>query len=153
MVRPSAGRRSGSPPWEENWSGNFGARLVLLGGREEGPVANLVKEHLDLPVLNLVGQTDLRQALGVLSRLKLLVTNDSGLMHAAAALQVPLVALFGSTDPLATGPFTGRAAVLSHPLPCSPCFKRTCDLGYACLTAISVAEALAAARPWLLETP
>jgi heptosyltransferase-2 len=131
----------------------FGARLILLGGREEGPVADLVKDHLDFPVLNLVGQTDLRQALGVLSRLQLLVTNDSGLMHAAAALQVPLVALFGSTDSLATGPFTDRAAVLSHPLPCSPCFKRTCDLGYACLTAISVAEALAAVRPWLRETP
>jgi heptosyltransferase-2 len=130
----------------------FGARLVLLGGPAEGPVAQLVKERLGLPVLNLVGKTDLRQALGVLSRLKLLITNDSGLMHAAAALHVPLVALFGSTDPVATGPFTDRATVLHHPLPCSPCLERTCDQGYACLTAISVAEAVAAARPWLTET-
>jgi heptosyltransferase-2 len=131
----------------------FGARLVLLGGKEDAPAAQLVQEHLGLPVLNLVGKTDLRQALGVLSRLQLLITNDSGLMHAAAALQVPLVALFGSTDPLATGPFTGRAAVLRRPLPCSPCFKRTCDTGYACLTALSVAEALTAARPWLRPAP
>ncbi|MCL4503445.1 MAG: lipopolysaccharide heptosyltransferase II, partial [Deltaproteobacteria bacterium] len=114
----------------------FGARLVLLGGREEAPVAEQVKKGLGLPVLNLVGKTDLRQALGVLSRLKLLITNDSGLMHAAAALDVPLVALFGSTDPAATGPFTDRATLLRHPLPCSPCLQRTCDLGYACLTAI-----------------
>ncbi len=131
----------------------FGARLVLLGGREEGPVAQLVKEHLGMPALNLVGKTDLRQALGVLSRLKLLITNDSGLMHAAAALQVPLVALFGSTDPAATGPFTDKAMVLRHQLPCSPCFQRTCDQDYACLTAIKVEEVLAAARPWLTENP
>ena len=83
----------------------FGARLVLLGGKEERPVADLVKEHLQKPVVDLVGRTTLRQALGVLSQLRLLVTNDSGLMHAAAALSVPQVALFGSTDPVATGPF------------------------------------------------
>jgi heptosyltransferase-2 len=73
-------------------------------------------------------------------------------MHAAAALRVPLVALFGSTDPAATGPFTDRATVLRHRLPCSPCFQRTCDQGYACLTAIKVEEVLAAARPWLVNS-
>ena len=62
-------------------------------------MADEVKEQLQGPVVDLVGRTSLRQALGVLSQLKLLVTNDSGLMHAAAALSVPLVALFGSTDP------------------------------------------------------
>jgi heptosyltransferase II len=131
----------------------FGARLVLLGAPEERPMADQVKAHLPEPVLDLVGRTDLRQALGVLSRLQLLVTNDSGLMHAAAALKVPLVAIFGSTDPVATGPFTAQATVLHHPLPCSPCFRRTCDLGhnYACLTAVEVAEALGAARRWLRE--
>jgi heptosyltransferase-2 len=131
---------------------DLGARLVLLGGLEERPVADQVKEHLPGPVLDLVGRTDLRQALGVLSRLRLLITNDSGLMHAGAALGIPLVALFGSTDPQATGPFTSRATVLHHPLDCSPCFKRTCDLGYTCLTAISVAEAKQAAVRWLGES-
>jgi heptosyltransferase II len=129
----------------------FGARLVLLGGDDERPVADTVKEQLHAPVVDLVGRTSLRQALGVLSQLNLLVTNDSGLMHAGAALSVPLVALFGSTDPGATGPFTSRATVIRHPLPCSPCFKRTCEVGYACLTAISVDEVTAAARSWLKE--
>jgi len=110
-----------------------------------------VKAQLGLPVLDLTGKTDLRQALAVLSRLNLLVTNDSGLMHAAAALGVPLVAVFGSTDPAATGPFTPQATVLHRPLPCSPCRRRTCNLGYPCLTAIGVEEVLAAARPWLTE--
>jgi len=129
----------------------FDARLVLLGGDDERPVANQVKEQLQGPVADLVGRTSLRQALGVLSQLDLLVTNDSGLMHAAAALSVPLVALFGSTDPGATGPFTSRATVIHHLQPCSPCFKRTCEAGYACLDAISVDEVTAAARTWLKD--
>jgi len=129
----------------------FDARLVLLGGDEERPVADEVKKHLQGPVVDLVGRTSLRQALGVLSQLNLLVANDSGLMHAAAALSVPLVALFGSTEPGATGPFTSRATVIRHPLPCSPCFKRTCEEGYPCLTAISVDEVSAAARAWLKD--
>jgi heptosyltransferase-2 len=129
----------------------FGARLVLLGGPDEAPVARQVEALLRVPAVNLVGRTDLREALGVLSHLKLLITNDSGLMHAAAALQVPVLALFGSTDPGRTGPFTSRATVLRHALPCSPCFRRTCRRGYECLTAISVEEAQSAARPWLTE--
>jgi heptosyltransferase-2 len=124
----------------------FGARLVLLGGIEERPVTDLVKEHLQKQVVDLVGRTSLRQALGLLSQLRLLVTNDSGLMHAAAALSVPQVALFGSTDPVATGPFSSQAAVIHHPWPCSPCLKRSCEVGYPCLNAISVDEVLAAAR-------
>jgi heptosyltransferase-2 len=128
-----------------------GARLVLLGGPEERPVADLVQDYLNEPVLDLVGRTDLRQALGVLSQLRLLITNDSGLMHAAAALGVPLVALFGSTDPVATGPFTPKGTVLRHPLPCSPCLKRTCDQDYPCLTAIGVDEVKEAAGRWLAE--
>jgi heptosyltransferase II len=129
----------------------FGARLVLLGGDDERPAAALVKEQLQGPVVDLVGRTSLRQALGVMSQLNLLVTNDSGLMHVAAALSVPLVALFGSTDPGATGPFSSRATVIRHLQPCSPCFKRTCEIGYPCLTAISVDEVAAAARAWLKD--
>ncbi len=136
-----------------NLQEELGARIVLLGGPEDREVAAQVKEHLRHPVLDLVGQTELRQALGVLSLLQLLITNDSGLMHGAAALGVPLIALFGSTDPEATGPFTPKATVLRHPLPCSPCLKRTCEEGYRCLTDISVAQVLAAARNWLTESP
>jgi heptosyltransferase II len=131
----------------------FGARLVLLGGNDERPVAHEVTQLLRRPAADLVGRTSLRQALGVLSHLDLLVTNDSGLMHAAAALSVPLVALFGSTDPVATGPFTSRATVLRHPLPCSPCLQRTCEVGYTCLEAIGVDEVAAAANSWLKDAP
>jgi heptosyltransferase II len=127
------------------------ARIVLLGSTEDQEAAEMVKAHLRRPALDLVGRTNLRQALAVLSRLRLLVTNDSGLMHAAAALGVPLVAIFGSTDPVATGPFAPQATVLHHPLPCAPCFQRTCGEGYPCLTAITVAQVAEAARHWLKE--
>jgi tetraacyldisaccharide 4'-kinase/lipopolysaccharide heptosyltransferase II len=128
----------------------FGVRLALLGGPEDRAAAAAVKASLP-GALDLSGRTTLRQALGVLTHLKLLITNDSGLMHAAAALRTPLVAIFGSTDPAATGPFTDRAAVLHHPLPCSPCLQRTCDRDYQCLLDITVPEVLDAAREWLKE--
>jgi heptosyltransferase-2 len=125
--------------------------LVLLGGPADREAAAEVQHHVQGNYLNLAGKTTLRQALMVLSQLQLLITNDSGLMHAAAALHVPVVAIFGSTDPVATGPFTNRATIIHHYLPCSPCLERTCALGYPCLTEITVAEVAEAARRWLEE--
>lgn len=127
----------------------YQAGLVLLGGPADREAADEVQRHGRGKYLNLAGKTTLRQALMILGQLKVLITNDSGLMHSAAALGVPLVALFGSTDPVATGPFTHRATVLHHPQPCSPCLQRTCSEDYACLTEITAAEVAAAARGWL----
>lgn len=129
----------------------FQAGLVLLGGPADREAAAEVEHHGRGNYVNLAGRTTLRQALVALSQLEVLITNDSGLMHAAAALGVPVVALFGSTNPAATGPFTTRATVIHHPLPCGPCLKRTCPQDYACLTDISVAEVVDAARDWLEE--
>jgi len=129
----------------------FQAELVLLGGAADREAAAEVEHFGQGKYLNLAGKTTLRQALLVLSQLKVLITNDSGLMHVAAALGVPVVALFGSTDPAATGPFTSRATVLHHPRPCAPCLERACSRDYACLTDITVAEVAAAARGWLEE--
>ncbi len=127
----------------------LGAGLVLLGGPEDRPAAEEVKGYLKEGCLDLVGRTDLRQAIAVLSRMQLLITNDSGLMHVAAALEVPLVAVFGSTDPQATRPFTDQAAVIYHGLSCSPCLERTCKIGYPCLNEIDAAEVYEAALSWL----
>jgi heptosyltransferase-2 len=122
---------------------------VLLGGPGDRGLAEEILADLGLPVLDLVGKTNLRQALGVLRHLGLLVGNDSGLMHAAAALGVPVIAIYGSTDPWWAWPFTDRATVFYRPRPCSPCVARTCDIGYACLTDITVADVAQAARGWL----
>jgi len=131
--------------------GEFQASLALLGGPADREAAAEVQHLGQGTYLNLAGETTLRQALGVLSRLNVLITNDSGLMHAAAALGVPVVALFGSTDPAATGPFTTRATIVHHPRPCSPCLERTCSQDYACLTDITVAEVADAVRNWMKQ--
>lgn len=101
-------------------------------------------------VLDLTGRTTLAQAIGLISRCRVFVTNDSGLMHVAGALNTPLVAIFGSTDPVATGPFCQRASVVRSELPCSPCLETHCPKGHLqCMAAIGVAEVLAAVREQL----
>ena len=103
----------------------------------------------DTPHRNLVGQTSLRQLINELSACDLLLTNDTGTMHLAAALGIRVVAVFGSTEPGWTGPsWTGPNGnghtVLRHHVPCSPCFKRSCPLTqgrYKCLDAISAENA------------
>ena len=127
------------------------ADVVLLGGPGDQEAADEVQRVGPGRFLNLAGKTTLRQALTVLGNLQVLITNDSGLMHAAGALGVPVVAIFGSTDPAATRPFTSRATLIHHHLPCSPCLERTCSRDYACLNEITVAEVAAAARGWLEE--
>ena len=122
-----------------------GFSVVLLGGAQEAPAGEELAR--DLPrVLNLCGKTDLAEAAAVIERAAVFVSNDSGLMHVAAALRRPQVALFGSTDPRTTAPLNPRAVVIRKDLPCSPCLKRTCPQGhYLCLRGISVEEVLLAA--------
>jgi heptosyltransferase-2 len=92
---------------------------------------------------NLAGRTSLDQAVALMSLADVVLSNDSGLMHVAAALQRPQAALFGPSDPLRTGPRSARAEVLRLGLDCSPCNKRVCPLGHhRCLEDLSPAMAL-----------
>lgn len=88
---------------------------------------------------NLVGKTNLTQLITHLRQCRLLLTNDTGTMHLAAALGVPTVSIFGSTEPVLTGPLGSHHRIVRHHVPCSPCFKRECPFGhYDCMTGVTV---------------
>ncbi|WP_255592238.1 lipopolysaccharide heptosyltransferase II [Thermosulfurimonas sp. F29] len=120
-----------------------GWSVALVGGVNERDAAEGISAGLSR-VHNLCGRTDVATAAAVIERATVFVSNDSGLMHVAAALGRPQVAIFGSTDPRATGPLNPRARVVWKGLPCSPCLRRTCSRGYPCLTTVSVEEVLQA---------
>jgi len=92
----------------------------------------------DRAVFNLAGTTSLAEAIALIAASDAVVSNDSGLMHIAAALQRPQVAIFGSSDPRHTPPLSSKAQIIWLHLSCSPCFQRTCPLGHLnCLNQIS----------------
>ena len=105
-----------------------GLPVWLIGGPQEAELGERIVQYSQGAAQNFCGRTELSQALDLISLARLAVTNDSGLMHVAAALGVPVVGLFGSSSPAYTPPLSDRARALSLNLPCSPCFKRTCPL-------------------------
>ena len=118
--------------------------ILVFGTNKEASVAEDICGPLGERGCNLAGRTSLAEAMGLISRLDLLVTNDSGLMHIGAALGIPLVAIFGSTNPVTTGPWSVNSIIVRHELPCSPCLKRSCPTDFRCLLGIEVEEILQA---------
>jgi len=128
---------------------------LILGGKTDVPVARAIAAALRQPdsgpgsagVLEVSGQTSLRELMALLKLCRVLLTNDSGPMHLAAALGTPVVVPFGSTSPELTGPgLPGdpRHHLLRANAPCSPCFRRECPIDFRCMTAITVDLAVAA---------
>jgi len=114
--------------------------VVLLGSQNDVPSAEGIGGR------NLVGSTTLDEAIDIIAGAELVVSNDSGLMHVAAALGRPLVALFGSSSPEKTPPQRGRSRVLWLKPECSPCYARECPLGhFRCMRELSVDRVVAAA--------
>ena len=125
-----------------------GARFAILGGTDDHPLGEIISQSRRRSCLNLCGQTSLPEMVEWIRRGDVMVTNDTGPMHAAAALGKPLVALFGPTEPRRTGPYGQLENVLRLDLPCSPCLKSVCHFEKTdeCLRGISPARALAAVR-------
>ena len=127
--------------------GERGLAVWVLGSAGDRPTGERIREAAGSPARNLCGQTTLADAADLLSLAAIVVSNDSGLMHVAAAVDRPVVAVFGSSSPAYTPPLAARAEVLYRGLACSPCFSRRCRFGhYACLREIGVEEVLAAAE-------
>ncbi len=123
--------------------------ILIIGGKEESEYLERLSEGLSKAesarVLSLVGKTPLRLLAAFLKDSKVLITNDTGPMHMAAAVGTPAVALFGSTSPVWTRPFGIGHEVIYKRVECSPCFQKTCPIGYVCLHQISVEEVYQAA--------
>ena len=120
-------------------------RVWLFGSARDATVTAEIQQILGGAAVDFAGRTSLPDAVDLLSRATTVVTNDSGLMHIAAAVGRPVIALFGSSDPQQTPPLTPRATVLRLDLPCSPCLQRTCPQNHLeCLQALSPAQVLAA---------
>ena len=114
----------------------WNAKVVVIGSEKEKDLGEKLIAAMPPGAVNCCGLTGLGDALALLRRCHLFVSNDSGLMHAAAALKVPTVAIFGSTDPVATGPRGKTARIVKQDMECSPCLKPECALGYKCLLSV-----------------
>jgi heptosyltransferase-2 len=120
--------------------------VVLLGSGKEGELCEAIRAQAPRQARNLAGQTSLMEAFALVAGAGHVISNDSGLMHVAAAFGVPQVALYGSSSPLHTPPLNDRAQVVwlkqdpdyLPPLDCAPCFQRECPLGhFRCLNDVS----------------
>lgn len=131
-----------------------GLRVALFGSANDQPIAAAIVEAIPAALrsrcMDLTGRTALGQAIDLLSRADLVVSNDSGLMHIAAALDRPLVALYGSTSPDFTPPLSDRVRIESLPVDCGPCFQRQCPLSHhKCMRDLAPARILAAVNALL----
>ncbi|MBA3236872.1 MAG: lipopolysaccharide heptosyltransferase II [Parachlamydiaceae bacterium] len=114
--------------------------IVYFGDQAGASLVDAICKELPTErVINLSGKTSLRELMALIASCSLFLTNDSGPMHMAAALKIPLVALFGSTNDTSTGPYGGGKVIHKH-VECSPCYKRVCPIDFRCMKQISVEE-------------
>lgn len=124
----------------------FGLQVVLTGGPGETEIGRVIEHSMETPALNLIGQTSVRQLMTVLANCQLVITNDSGPMHVAAAFDVPVVAVFGPTDHTTTSPRSQNYRIVRKPTDCAPCLLRQCPTDHRCMRAIFPEDVLDAAR-------
>jgi lipopolysaccharide heptosyltransferase II len=127
-----------------------GCRVYVFGGPLEAPLESHLEATTRSRVQDFTGKTPLLETASLMAQCRVVVTNDTGLMHLAAALGRPVVALFGSTSPDWTGPLGENHSVIRKEIDCSPCYRRTCPKEtYECLDRIAVEEVLESVRGYL----
>ncbi len=127
------------------------ADVILFGTTAEAAVSCAIASELGRAPIDLVGKTSIAELPGLLSQCHLFLGNDSGAMHVAAAVGLPVVAVFGPTDPSGTAPVTARATIVQQKPYCSPCFLRRCPTDHRCMKAVTPAMVEAAMRASLSE--
>ncbi|MGD9108194.1 MAG: lipopolysaccharide heptosyltransferase II [Gammaproteobacteria bacterium] len=121
----------------ENW------QVWLFGGKKDEVIGQEIQNKTKARCVNLIGKTDLGEVTDLLSLTDFVITNDSGLMHVAAALDLQTIAIYGSTSPKFTPPLSNKVEILQSELSCAPCFKRACKFGhYKCLREITPEQVL-----------
>jgi heptosyltransferase-2 len=126
---------------------------VIVGTAADSPLATEILQGFEGRAEDLTGRTSLDELITTLRSCAALLTNDTGTMHLADWLEVPLVAVFGSTEPRLTGPRAPHSTVLRHQVECSPCFLRDCPLDFRCMKAVTPAEAAEAVLQLLPGAP
>jgi heptosyltransferase-2 len=125
--------------------GRWNGKTVITGGPDERGIVDEISAAAKVKCLNLAGRTSVRQLMALIKRCNIFISNDSGPMHIAAALNVPLVAIFGPTDHTATSPFSDRALVVRRDAECAPCLLRECPTDHRCMKAVTVEDVVNAA--------
>lgn len=125
----------------DEWS----AKVVIFGGPSETAIAADIEGRLEGTAVNMAGKTSVRELMALIKRCNFFITNDSGPMHIAAAFDVPLVAIFGSTDHTGTSPYSEKAVVVRKEVECSPCKLRECPTDHRCMTAVTEESVINAA--------
>jgi heptosyltransferase-2 len=125
------------------------ARVVIFGGPGEESLGRAIASQMRHSALLLSGRLTVRELMAMIQQCALLITNDSGPMHIAAALGIPLVAIFGPTDPQTTSPWGEKSLLLRKPVDCSPCLLRECPIDHRCMTRMAVDEVFEAAEQQL----
>src|SRR5438132_7944985 len=128
----------------EEIAARFPVQWILFGTAGDGAVGLEIAEQLGEKCVNRIGQTTLEELIDELRDCDLLLTNDTGTMHLAALLRIPTISIFGSTEPLRTGPLGRGHRIFRHHVECSPCFLRECPLDFRCMHAVTSAEVVAA---------
>jgi heptosyltransferase II len=125
--------------------------VILFGTEAEAGVSDAIKSGLQRPAIDLTGRTRIADLPALLSQCHLFLGNDSGAMHVAAAVGLPVVAIFGPTDPEGTSPVTPRASIVQQKPYCSPCFLRHCPTDHRCMSGVTVELVHLAMRTRLAE--
>ncbi len=113
--------------------------VVYFGDNAGAPLVNDICANMPERVVNLAGKTNLRELMALIQSCSIFLTNDSGPMHIAAALNKPLLALFGSTNEIKTGPYPKGIVIHKH-VECAPCYERVCPIDFRCMKRIGVDE-------------